>query len=1657
LTVSATSLDFGPVPLGSNRALDLVITNNSDVYVAIGDVTIGDIFSGPGDFATDPGLRAVRCTKAQPDVGSYIDAFDLDTRTAPNPDAITAGFLRAHQSCHLSVNFAPHSGGSRTRTLTLIPYGSPLDQWTPTTVSLTGIGLTSGLQFQPQSIDFTDALIGHTLQPIGTQSEAKSVDITNTGSTGTLIKSVAPGSANFIVSSDPCSGRVLASGATCSLHVRFVSTRVGYVSGYLDVTFDGPDSPKTVALFGEGTRSATTNSVLSVDTQQVSFDPVAIGEDASRVVTIRNTGTGAMMLHNVKIDTWLVDLFGTGGFDVPHNDCQPGTIIPAGGSCPVTVNFYETEDVGYRDRFLDIDTDGGSLAIPLRASPQAPVVSFDPAVVAFSNVPVGGSATAPVSFGVMGTVMLRLFQGAGFRITGPDAADFSVVGGCGDPLARELILHPGALCSLQVTVRPSVAGIRHATLELQGRKTAGRNSIPLVATTAPLVATPPKVLFPDTLVGQRRTTNVTLANPGIATLPVTLTLSGRGLELVSACGITPTGNSASVGVPAGSSCDATVALAPTGPGLTGGFLTATYAGNGSPITVPITGAALATRVEPGVIGFSGTPVGVQSLPKVVIVDNAGPGNATPLPLTVPPGFTATHSCPTTMAPGDRCYVYVTATPTAAGPMGGDLVVGTLGKVALSGVGLVAHVFAQAEAVGFTAVAVGQVTKTQVVTFTNDGGASASILSDSFSGANASDFQKVTDGCIAGNTLPPRGSCSVTLRVAPSASGARTASLDLVTTANPGTPVAVALAMTGATQEIFGQASNDITPQTTVTLPDTRPGQTSGTVFVRVVNTGSQTLTAGPISATGDFSVFFPTTPTTPGGPTNCTVTVLIAAGGSCYVGVRFTPTGHGVRNGTLRVPSRAPGRTSAILTGVAPALDVSTTSLDFGPVAAGRTHTLRVTVTNSSNTDTAPGIFRVYSLVTSGNFAAGLDCVDRWLAAGESCSFDVTFASSTIASFTGSVDLAGTEGSRASVALHASTFTPSAVILAGPASKDPPLPDPIDLGSVEVGTTSAPYTIYLTNTSPDSIVVDGASVVENGNGPVAGLAVDATDCQKGLLAAAGSCALVLSATPQRDGVTAGAIKVASDATVTPVNVTVTGTAPAKPPTILLSNATAPEGSPVTLTAVQDNGRQDPLTYAWDTNGDGIFETSTSGPDLVLPAHDGPAVLPISVLVTHVVTGAQSAASAKVSITAVAPTGSLVAPTTVTVGQQFDLAVTGVSDAWAGDIPKTQVRFDCGTGKFGQWMSAVTSLAFPVQCDFAVAGKGVVLAQLADGDLLDAGPMTLLSQKVFVDAVVPPPPPPTVPGIATQPVAFAGAPGTGSLTASWAAPTSDGGSPILDYVVALSVDSGPWQVVTDPYSDVPTVALSGLQQGGNVQVRVRAVNAVGASDWSLASTAVLVSAALDKTPPEVAWTGNVNAIATTAQVLHWTATDNIAVTAVDVYSRTAPFASGFGATTKQTLAGTADSLAMPTAPGATTCVRVRAWDAAHNVSGLTPWRCSTTVADESAMTASTGWAVRTDSRYFGGRALTTQAQGATLTIAHVTGTKLVVLTRPTLGGGSIGVYVAGVRVSTVHCGPTQASGVPRVVVPLGTVTGGAVVLKVDVPRTGVTIDGFAVVK
>lgn len=268
-------------------------------------------------------------------------------------------------------------------------------------------------------------------------------------------------------------------------------------------------------------------------------------------------------------------------------------------------------------------------------------------------------------------------------------------------------------------------------------------------------------------------------------------------------------------------------------------------------------------------------------------------------------FVLNYNCPiggAGLAANANCSISLTFRPTGGGARTAQVKILTNANVnpnptvTLSGTGT--QVNLSTLSLTFAPQVLGTTSATQQVTLTNTGPAALHINTVSLIGSNPADFTQ-SNNCPVGGNLGSGASCRITLRFAPTATGARSATLQ-ISTNDVGTPLAnVVLTGTGI------QAAVSLTP-TSHDFGAVTAGQTSAPFAFTLTNSGTAPLTINNISL-GGGNRFTQTN--------NCGASLAIGA--SCTINVTFRPQKAGqTYTGTLSVNDNAPNSPqTATLTG----------------------------------------------------------------------------------------------------------------------------------------------------------------------------------------------------------------------------------------------------------------------------------------------------------------------------------------------------------------------------------------------------------------------------------------------------------------------------------------------------------------------------------------------------------------------------------------------------------------------------------------------------------------------------------------------------------------------------------------------------------------------
>jgi hypothetical protein len=349
-----------------------------------------------------------------------ISAFGPYSQTNQCPAS-----LGAKTSCTIAVSFLPNAVGVLNGAVSAGSRGAAL-----TAVGLAPVG------FNPSVLDFGTVDIGKT-------SAKQSVTLTNNQTAALAINSISASGNYSQANNCPTS---LAAGASCTLNVSFVPTVKGTVAGALSVVTDAALAAQPVGLTGIGSGTATPN-LLFTPTRLDFGNQEAGTESAVKTVTLKNTSGAASLT--------ITSVAASAGYAA--TDTCSGQIVPAGGTCTISVKFKPAANL-----------------VPV-AYPGAISVA-DSDATATQVLALAGAGVAPVSPSPSSLDMGVLFYGSSsgsstVTLTNSDAAAETptLTGTGGVSLANNTCtgsLAPGGKCTVDLSLGPSSAGPVHGAMAI---------------------------------------------------------------------------------------------------------------------------------------------------------------------------------------------------------------------------------------------------------------------------------------------------------------------------------------------------------------------------------------------------------------------------------------------------------------------------------------------------------------------------------------------------------------------------------------------------------------------------------------------------------------------------------------------------------------------------------------------------------------------------------------------------------------------------------------------------------------------------------------------------------------------------------------------------------------------------------------------------------------------------------------------------------------------------------------------------------------------------------------------------------------------------------------------------------------------------------------
>jgi hypothetical protein len=409
---------------------------------------------------------------------------------------------------------------------------------------------------------------------------------------------------------------------------------------------------------------------------------------------------------------------------------------------------------------------------------------------------------------------------------------------------------------------------------------------------------------------------------------------------------------------------------------------------------------------------------------------------------------------------------------------------------------------------FGVISVGVQSSAVPFTITNGRTDANTVASVRLSGPAMAEFAVAGDDC-TGAELAVQGTCRVEIRLRPSTSGKKEATLTV--TDRHGNSTTAALVGLGSGVSLRANTTIEFHPAAVGT-----PGESRA---VRITNGGF--VPTGPLSVelSGGDVADFPIVGDACAG-------IQLPPAADCLITVRFAPVTGGRRTATIRVSGDPGGTVVPTLTGLAGSpvtLQTSPAARDFGSVNVGTISPIMlVTVTNTATTTSANLATRMTGDASDQFRVQSSTCGNRTLPPAGSCQVFIQLEPTSPGAKSAVLWVEDPFGSSATAEL---TGRGESIGLAV-------TPDAVDFPVTMAGSSSAPVTVTVTNTGTGTS--GGLSVFDGGcyyYGPCDEFVITDDLCSENSLAPGASCTFALVYRPSSLGPASTTITAYTDGAV----------------------------------------------------------------------------------------------------------------------------------------------------------------------------------------------------------------------------------------------------------------------------------------------------------------------------------------------------------------------------------------------------------------------------------------------------------------------------------------------------------------------------------------------
>ncbi len=682
-----------------------------------------------------------------------------------------------------------------------------------------------------------------------------------------------------------------------------------------------------------------------------------------------------------------------------------------------------------------------------------------------------------------------------------------------------------------------------------------------------------------------------------------------------------------------------------------------------------------------------------------------------------------------LAAGATCHLVLSFSASTSsandGPATANWKVGTAGNVLLTGFTQAASLSLSSPALDFGTQFYGSLTSPRFLYISNN---STSVVAHTAVATLSDPSFTVTDLCPS--QLNPHTVCQIRVDYLSSTA----------TDTAPSTNAARLTLDQGLSVQVAGQtipqpsANGSTTPPTlsvtpstplafSTPVPVTAVSSTTQTVVVR--NTGTSSFSLA-LSLTGDFT-----------RQTNCTA--VLAADASCNVIVSFAPSQPGARAGLLGVTAGSGTNPAYVpLSGTATAILPATNGpLDFGGVPVGQPSVQWFKVSQPFSTLTAATLSPNFKVVLVEDIGSGhgtppsTSFLSATTGSCANCWLGLQFTPPAVGLQTATLKLLSTvAGNPFVLDLSGNGLTPTGLTLT---------PATADLGSIAVGSSSAPQTFTLTNLTGNIAPMTVGTPTFSGDFT---LSAANTTCG-GTLALNASCSIAVVFAPTATGPRTGMVSIQAGGASASAALTGSGlpdpSVAFNPAALIFNNVPGPTATQQTITV--SNTGTGVLTIGTPTNGHAAFQASSTCGTLAPAAtctinvtFVPGAALTVDILnvpITGIVGGAPVTTSYPLALSATytsATAGLQITPDTLSIGPSAVNTVGGTRQFTVNNLTAKALTVNMvAPREFPLSGAPCTTLAPHGTCTFSVS-----FVPVTAGDLIG----TVVAQGIPTDGSAP---------------------------------------------------------------------------------------------------------------------------------------------------------------------------------------------------------------------------------------------------------------------------------------------------------------------------------